>query len=67
VCRWRSITKGARQEDVDARLEGMRPLVQKNLAHIAQQAAKRVTFQRLRRSPTVTPKVNLETDIASLN
>ncbi len=59
--------QGARQEDVDARLEGMRPLVQKNLAHIAQQAAKRVTFQRLRRSPTVTPKVNLETDIASLN
>jgi len=58
---------GASQEFVDGRLDAMRPLVQKKLAHIARQAAKRVSFQRLRRPPTVKAKVDLGTDIASLN
>lgn len=59
---------GVSQHFVNKRLEGMRPLVQKKLAYLARQAAKRVTFQRLRRPPSVKPKVDLHgTDIASLN
>jgi hypothetical protein len=56
------------QEYVDGRLKGMRPHVEKELAHIAEQAVKRGSFQRLRRSRLGKPKTKLlDIDISSLN
>jgi hypothetical protein len=59
---------GVSQLLVAERLAEMRPYVEQKLTHLARQAAKRVTFQRLRRPPSVKPSIRLhETDIFSLD
>lgn len=59
---------GVSQRFVNGRLDAMRPHVQKKLLYLARQAAKRVSFQRLRRPPVAKPKIDLHgTDITSLN
>lgn len=59
---------GASQASVQARLDEMRPYVQRTLAAFARQASRRSSFQHLRRAPIAHPKISPhDTDVLSLS